>query len=231
MRIEGSGLPEQVQIKKTDNVAAGLQRQIERTKEEMAALSEREGLSSEEKQKKRKELEEKINGFRQQLQQHEMDKKKAEQEEKARKIQEEMAKKEAERKARQGEEEKGVSNAGMHAMISAGQSMEEADTLHHVRTSIEGQIHVAKGEIAASSSRGEDVSGMESHLAELEGKVAQITGNIVKKYAEASEKIKNAVDVEKMQKEKKTEDKIEEKKEDQEKEKAGQEHRELNLKV
>lgn len=234
MRIEGSSLPEQIQTKKADHVAAGLQGQIERAQEELADLSQRKGLRPEEKQKKRRELEEKINGLRQQLQQHEIEKKKAEQEEKARKIQEEMAKKEAERKDQQGEEEQGISNAGMHAMISAGQSMEEADMLHHVRTRIEGQVHVTKGEIAASSSRGEDVSRMESQLAELEGKVAQVTGKIMKKYAEAFGEIKNAVDVEKTQEDKKADDEIEEKKEDEDnedKEKAEQERRKINLQV
>lgn len=198
MRIEAKGLSEPLQQQKTDTVAQGLQRQIQRTEEQIAKLSEQENLTPEEKQKKKKELEEKLNSLKQQLQQHEIEKKKAEQEEKTRKIQEELEKKEAERREQRGEEERnGMSNAGMHAMIFAGKSMEQANAIHRVKTSMEGEAHRLKGAIAAEESRGGDVSELKSQLGELEGRIGEVTADIVKKYGEANQKMKQAAEMDK----------------------------------
>ena len=105
-----------------DPVGKHIQDQIANVQKQMQELSANEDLTIEEKMKKRQELQQEIASLNQQLRQHEIEQRKEEQSKRA------SAEDKTAAGAGKASEKKGcgLSQASMHAMISADSSMKQA---------------------------------------------------------------------------------------------------------
>ena len=185
MRVEGSGLGIQKNIGadgKKGNGVEGIQRQIKEVQQQISALSENTELSPDEKREKKKSLEEQIGRLNQELIQRQMEEKKTEEEKQSRE-------KAAESK-QEGKGGTGFTNTQMQAMITVGSAMNQAKAINHVRTSLNGEAHCLKGEIAAIESRGGNPEDLKIQLADLEEKIGAVTASMVGKYGEADKAMK-----------------------------------------
>lgn len=136
--------------KPQDAYSKGIQSQIANVQKQLQSLSSREGMSPEEKMKKRQELQRQINDLNNQLRQHEIE----------------------QRKERQKQKTEGGS---MEAMISADAAMNQAQVQNSVATDIEGSARILKSEIRQDAARGGDTSDKQEALAELEERAANAT--------------------------------------------------------
>ncbi|MDR1699990.1 MAG: hypothetical protein LBR68_02260 [Lachnoclostridium sp.] len=157
-----------------------IQKQIQRTQEEMTKLSEDDKMDVRTKLEMKKKLEE------------QMKEKKAEMENRAEEI-EKMVKNESAEMIRDEKDQTGLSQKTMHAMAKVSGSMEEAKALNHVRVKFEGDAHELNGRIAMAERRGEDTTKLTEQLEELEEKIGKITSEVIEKYSDMANAMKEAV--------------------------------------
>lgn len=232
MKIDGSGNGVEksaIQGSQASPAIAGIQKQIQRVRQEIAKLSENETMPTEDKQKRKKELEDQINSLNKQLTQCQMEEKKVEQERRAQEIQQKMEEK---AQMREKEEEKpGLDLSSVQAIIAASTSMEQAKTVNHVRTQMTSNAHMLQGNIAAEEARGGDSSKLKSQLNELEGQIGEVTSQLLNKYGEANKTMQSAVETEKNKEATDKEEELKSEELQEQKEKQEKESKQIDVKI
>ena len=184
----------------TDPMVRELQRQIEDLKNRMKELSSNPELTAEMKSKKRQELQKQISDLEVQLRQRQMEVKR-----------EEAMKKRTENysmdemlgtKRQTGKSDKqsaGLSTGSMEAMISADESMKQADVHGSVAKKMEGKAGVLEAEIKQDSAMGCKPEGKEEALAEVKAKAGEATVAQMSTLAQANRVVSEAVEAERGQ--------------------------------
>lgn len=149
----------------TDMYTKNIQKQIMDTQKKMQELSSDEKMSVEEKMKKRQELQQEISDLNKQLRQHQAEKLKEQQQEQ-KKAADQLSNAQSESVAAE-EVGTGMSGTGIKAMVSAGTSMKQAQSLGSVVKKLEGRAGVLRAEIKQDAPRG-NVEAKERELAEIE---------------------------------------------------------------
>lgn len=175
-------------VRADDAVSKNIQWQIEDIQKKLQELSSNDHMSTEEKMKKRQELQKQIYDLQNQLRQHEIQKRRESQ-----KAQESNmdgllgGKHETDRQ----QDTVGISEAGMKAMISADSSIKLAKSQEKLATEFKGQARTLRGEM--NLDRPEIAEKKKEELAELEEKAlnvevaeGRILGDIVKEREEAA---------------------------------------------
>lgn len=200
----------------SDPVSKNLQRQIADTQKQLQELSANKDLSSEEKMKKRQELQKKISDLNIQLRQHQIEQRRAKQQEQE-SFDDMLGAGPGAAKGKAKEQGAGISTASMEAMISADAAMGQAKAQGSVATKMEGRAGVLKAEIALDAARGGDVEAKQAELADVEKTAMNAASAQMNSLAEAGKALENAG---------KTDESTTEKKKDDEEEKTGEEGRE-----
>lgn len=175
-------------IRVDDAVSKNIQRQIADVQEKLQELSSNDHMSTEEKMKKRQELQKQIYDLQNQLRQHEIQVRRDSQ-----KAQESSMDGLLDGKHETGRQQDtvGISEAGMKAMISADSSIKLAKSQEKLATEFKGQAKTLRGEM--NLDRPEIAKKKEEELAELEEKAlnvevaeGRILGDIVKEREKAA---------------------------------------------
>ena len=154
-------------------------------------------MSTEEKMKKRQEIQKEISELNSQLRQHQMEMQKKEAEE-AKKKQAESASA-AERSGdsrkenvKNGQVDVQISAEGMQAMISADGAMKQAKVQGSVANSMEGRAGVLEVEIKLDGARNGDTSAKEAQLADVRQKAGEAEASQMRTLAEVGEALSEA---------------------------------------
>ena len=162
----------------TDAYSRNIQNQIAKAQKQLQELSSNEDMTSEEKMKKRQELQQQISDLNMQLRQHRMEQRRA--------AQNRPEKQRAEGKST------GLSQESMTAMISADSTIKQAKVQGSVATGMKGKVGVLESEIKLDKVRGFDTRAKEEELAEVEQKAQTATASQLSALADASKAMEEA---------------------------------------
>lgn len=173
MKINGSNLLSQAGgawggtgVSSTDAVSRNLQRQIERTKQQLQELSANDKLSLEEKMKKRQDLQKQLADLNNQLRQHQIELRRQEQQKNSESVDELIGNSDQKMTGRKREGVSvGISQEGMRALISADQAIAQADASGSVATRMEDRSGILETEIKMDKARGASTEQKEKELA------------------------------------------------------------------
>ena len=143
-----------------DAQSRNIRKQIEEAQKKLQEVSANGELSSEDKMKKRQEIQKQISDLRMQLRQHQTELKKQQREEKR------AAENNSDSEGKAGEQNAGLSTAGIKAVISSETSMKQAKVQNGVVAKMEGKAGVLEAEIKQDSRNGGDTSAKEAELAD-----------------------------------------------------------------
>lgn len=180
-----------------DAVSKRLMQQIENAQKQLQEISGNSEMSTEEKMKRRQEIQKEISELNSQLRQHQMEMSRKEAEEARRKQAESASSAERSGNSRNGNAKNGevdiqISAEGMQAMISADGAMKQAKVQGSVAESMEGKAGVLETEIKLDSARNGDTSAKEAQLAEARQKAEEATASQINTLAEAGEALSEA---------------------------------------
>lgn len=171
-----------------DSVSKNIQNQIANAQKKLQELSSNEGLSIEDKMKKRQEIQQEITNLNQQLRQHQIEQRK-EQQSKTASSMDDMVAGTRKTSAKKGS---GLSQASMQAMISADSSMKQAKVQGSMATLMEGEARVLESEIKMDKGRGASTEMKEEELADLQAKAQSATAAQVSTLADANKVMEEA---------------------------------------
>lgn len=174
--------------RRMDSVSKGIQNQISNAQERLQSISEDKDMSLEEKMKKRQEIQQEINNLNQQLRQHQIAKRK-EQQAGGLSMEDMTGGSRKSATARAGSQARGLSQAGMQALISADSSLKQARAQGSVATEMEGRARILKSEIKLDRGNTED---KEAALAEIEQKALDAATSQMNTLADAGKAVKEA---------------------------------------
>lgn len=193
--MSGAGAAEQ-----TDPTCKNLQQQIDRLQQELKEVSANQEMPPETKMKKRQELQKQISELQIQLRQRQIEVKREEREKKK----EESSfddllgtKGQSGPNAAQGV---GLSADSMTAMISADQSVKQANVQGSTATKMEGRANVLETEIALDGARGGDTSRKQAELSDVKTTAQKAETSQLSTLAEAGEALQDAAKSEKSDK-------------------------------
>lgn len=197
MRINGiSGTNTQVGqmgiFHASDSYSKNIKNQIASAQDKLKELSSNNEMSLEEKMKKRQEIQKQITDLNNQLRQHEMEQRKQQRQEKSSSTEDMLGGNTKTRAGRSGKKGRGLSQASMKALISAGNAMGQAQAGQQISTQIEGQANVLKAEIKQDKQAGIDTQAKEEELAGLEENLAKAQASQVELLGKANEEMKAA---------------------------------------
>ena len=171
-----------------DDYIKSLQKQIENVQKQLQSLSDNKQMSLQEKMERRKILQQQIQDLNRQIAQRKIE---IQQEKLAVATKEE--KKESHQKSTVKEEPSTIETADMQGMIRADFSMKQVDTLHSVKTKLEGRSRVLEKEIELSSGGPTEKKGAE--LAKLKDRIHDASADIMDKIVDINEELEEAEDV------------------------------------
>ena len=145
-----------------DSYSKNIQNQIANAQKQLQELSSNEGMTPEEKMKKRQEIQQQISDLNMQLRQHQIEQRKEKQQAKGSSMDEIPDG----TNAKTGSKNAGLSQASMTAMISADASIKQAKAQGSVATKMEGRAGVLKSEIKLDEARGGDATKKKEELAD-----------------------------------------------------------------
>ena len=176
-----------------DPYSRNLQKQIADAQKQLRELSSNEGLTLEEKMKKRQEIQQHISDLNMQLRQHQMERRR-EAVKNAKEQQNEGSSMDGMLGGTSRAESKrtGLSQASMTAMISAGSSIKQAKVQGSVATKLDGRAGVLESEIKLDKVRGGDTKAKEAELAEVEQNAQTVTASQLSTLADASKSMEEA---------------------------------------
>lgn len=173
-------------VKTEDSLTRSLKKQIARLQENLQKLSENSDLSMEEKMKRRQELMRQIADLNNQLRMHELELQREKQNNNAQRQEEQASAKRAEGEpgAALGNGKKpgtGLSQASMQAMISAGNTFDQAKVHGRVVRQLEARKKVLAAEISQDSkgnteAKQQELSELEQRQGAAEEKKAKLLG-------------------------------------------------------
>lgn len=174
----------------TDSKSKEFQNQIANEQNRLKDLAADNKLGEEEKEKKRKEIQQKITELNNQLRQHQMElrREKQEKNQKADMSEEEQRNGTAEEKF----QDTGMQETGMRAMISADSAISHANASSNLVMAVEGRVRVLQAEIKQDEVYGKNTEQKKKELEKLEGKVVKLNGSKMNFLAKASREMKEA---------------------------------------
>lgn len=189
MKINAQQSPEFVKPQSSNNRAiATIQKQIQSLQEQLSKVANSSTMSPESKATKKKAIEQQIAALNEQLRQEEMKQEKAQKTKKK----ENQSTVQNNANSAKGKENTGFSNDEMQAMVNAGTSFNNAESISQVRTHMSGQAHNLKGEIAVIESRGGNPIEQKQQLGELEENINKVTTKLVQEYDKAAKPFKQS---------------------------------------
>lgn len=177
----------------SDPVSKGIQDQIMNAQKQLQELSANKDMTSEEKMKRRQEIQQEIANLNQQLRQRQIDKRKEQQEQGTRNAADKEEVKNSQ-KTGTAQQNTGLSQASMEAMVSADSSMKQAKVQGSVATRMEDRAGVLKIEIKLDGGRGGDTSAKQTELAEVEQKAENAANAQLGTLAEANRTMADAAE-------------------------------------
>ena len=148
-----------------DSYSRNIQNQIASAQKQLQDISSNEDMTMEEKMKKRQEIQKQISDLNMQLRQHQMEQRKEKQQAKKSSMND-VSGGTGNKKA--GGRSGGFSKAGMTAIISADNSIKQAQIQGSVAVQMEGRAGVLQSEIKLGQATGSDTRKKEEELAETE---------------------------------------------------------------
>lgn len=161
-----------------------IRKQIEEAQKKLQEVSANGELGTEDKMKKRQEIQKQISDLRMQLRQHQTELKKQQREEKR------AAENNSDSEGKAGEQNAGLSTAGIKAVISSETSMKQAKVQNGVVAKMEGKAGVLEAEIKQDSRNGGDTSAKEAELAETKNRAKEAEASGMKSLKEANRKVR-----------------------------------------
>lgn len=182
-----------------DSVSTNLQKQIEKLQNDLQEISANQEMTTDAKMKKRQEIQKQISELQVQLRQHQIEAKREERQRKkdTSSFDDLMGTKSP---GKQGSEQNvGMSADSMEAMISAGQSVKQANVGGSIAKKMEGRANVVEMEIQLDGGRGgsSNVDLKEAELAKMQEAAQKATASQMESLAQASETLQNATKNEK----------------------------------
>lgn len=204
--MSGAGAPEQ-----SDPTCKNLQQQIDRLQQELKEVSANQEMPVEAKMKKRQELQKQISELQIQLRQRQIEVKK---EEREKKKEESSFDDLLGTKGQSGPntaQSVGLSADSMTAMISADQSVKQANAGGSIAKKMEGRANVVEVEIQLDGGRGgsSNIELKEAELAKARTAAEKATASQMESLAEAGKALQDAAKSEKSDKQADDEDKKE----------------------
>ena len=191
-----------------DPVSKDLQKQIEKLKNDLKEISANQEMPTDAKMKKRQEIQKQISELEVQLRQHQIEAKREERQKKKDEssFDDLMGTKPQEKQ--NSNQNVGMSTGSMEAMISAGQSVKQANASGSIAKKMEGRANIVEVEIQLDSGRGgsSNVDLKEAELAKAREAAEKATGSQMESLAKASETLQSAAKDERAEG-KKTDDK------------------------
>lgn len=187
-----------------DSVSMDLQKQIEKLQNDLREISANEEMSADAKMKKRQEIQKQISDLEVQLRQHQIEAKRQERQKKKDESSfDDLMGTKSQGKQSSGQNV-GMSAGSMEAMISAGQSMKQANVGGSIAQKMEGRANVVEVEIQLDGSRGgsSNVDLKETELSKLREAAEKATSSQMESLAEASKTLQNAAKDERADEEK-----------------------------
>lgn len=182
---------------KEDSLSKHLQKQIKEAEVQLQELVNEKDMPVEVKMNRRQEIQKQISDLTQQLRQHKIELRKAEQKEKSESLDKMLGGNKQSKINKEKEQKNGLSQEKMQAMISADISMDIAQVKGKVANEKRGQINVLKSEIKQDEMLGVDTKAKREQLMEAEIAVGELTGEQISTLAEATQKLKDADESEK----------------------------------
>lgn len=176
----------------TDSYSRNLQKQIADAQKQLQELSSNEQMTPEEKMKKRQEIQQRINDLNLQLRQHQMEQRKEKQQTKGPSMDDLTGGTGRAGRARAGGKGTGFSQAGMAAMISADQSLKQAEVQGNVAAGMEGRAGVLEAEI--KNNHGADVKKKQEELADVRQKAQTAEASQLDRLSDANRAAKEAAE-------------------------------------
>ncbi len=161
----------------TDPACKNLQQQIDRLQQELKEISANQEMPAETKMKKRQELQKQISELQIQLRQRQME------------VKREEAEKKREANAAQNA---GLPTDNMTAMISAAQSVKQANVQGSTAKKMEGKANTLEAEIKLDGSRGGDTSSKQAELSDVKAAAEKAEASQLSALAKAGKKLQEA---------------------------------------
>ncbi|MCM1039063.1 MAG: FlxA-like family protein [Ruminococcus sp.] len=177
----------------SDPVSKNLQRQIAEAQKQLQELSANKDLSTEEKMKKRQELQKTISDLNMQLRQHQIEERRAKQQERE-SFDDMLGGGQKSGKGNAKGQSNGISTASMEAMISADAAMGQAKVQGSTASKMENRAGVLKAEIALDAGRGggSTIESKQEELAAVEKKAMDAVSSQMASLAKADKAMENA---------------------------------------
>lgn len=175
----------------TDSYSRNLQKQIADAQKQLQELSSNEEITPEEKMKKRQEIQQRINDLNLQLRQYQMEQRR-EKQAKGPSMDDLTGGTGRAGRAKAGGKGTGFSRAGMTAMISAGQSLQQAEVQGSVAASMEGRAGVLESEI--KNNHGADVKKKQEEFADVRQKAQTAEASQIDRLSDANRAAKEAAE-------------------------------------
>lgn len=192
-----------------DSVSADLQKQIEKLQNDLREISSNQEMPVDTKMKKRQEIQKQISELEVQLRQHQIEAKREERQKKKDESSfDDLMGTKSQEKQSSGQNI-GMSAGSMEAMISAGQSVKQANVGGSIAKKMEGRANVVEVEIQLDGGRGgsSNVDLKEAELSKLRETAEKATSSQMEALAQASETLQNAAKDEKTDEQKADDDK------------------------
>lgn len=157
-----------------DSQSRSIQKQIADKQKELQELSSKEGLTLEEKMKKRQEINQEINDLNLQLRQHQMEVSRKARQKKGNTMDEMLGGAGERRNKADKNTGTGMTGSSMQSIISADMSMDQVRVQDSVKTSLEGRAEVLKAELNQDGGNGVSSEKKEAELAALQDKAADV---------------------------------------------------------
>ncbi len=177
-----------------DTVSRDLQKQIEKLQNDLHEVSANEEMTADAKMKKRQEIQKQISELEIQLRQHQIEAKREERQKKKDESSFDDLMGTKSQGKQSSEQNVGMSAGSMETMISAGQSVKQANASGSIAKKMEGRANVVEIEMQLDGGRGgsSNVDLKEAELSKLREAAQKATSSQMESLAEASETLQNA---------------------------------------
>ena len=172
----------------TDSYGKNIQSQIANAQKRLQELSANEGMTLEEKMKKRQEIQQQISDLNMQLRQHQIEQRKERQQAKGSSM-DEMP---GGTNAKAGSKSAGLSQASMTAMISADASIKQSKVQGSVAVKMEDRAGVLESEIKLETGNDVIVAKKKEELADVTQQAQAATASQMNTLAEANQAVEEA---------------------------------------
>lgn len=179
-----------------DSESKDLQNQIVGEQKRLKELTVDNELNAEEKKKKRQEIQKQISELNNQLRQHQIELRK-EQKEKEKDGANMDLREQGESLEEEESTEKGMTQTGMKAIISADSAISHAKVQENVSIALDSRVRVLQGEIKQDTGRGKDTKMKQKELENLQDKAIRAEAAKMEILADVALEIKQAAEKEK----------------------------------